>query len=170
MATLDCATRVLVKVSRRSPSPSYDDAWKFPEKIIHAAVNLMRECHFLPPDSAPNPLFVAKDRWSNATRIVFDLFHDTYNPDDAHLPGQNDLPVIVVYFTSKGKANPQSIQKAKAGVEVEVNKTIRDLYDMNGFGSRPPFAEDHTNGNVPTYFNSRSLIRVDSGQLGGGES
>lgn len=73
----------------------------------------------------------------------------SYDPDSAHLPEQNDLPVIVVY--------PQREKASFAGAPQRnrVNKQVQELHNSTGLGSRPPFAVDHADGKVPCYPNPR---------------
>lgn len=160
MAASDGPRRVFVAVSRKSPS--YDDAWDSPEKTIRDAVHLLQERRLLPREAAaPTPRFLAKERWHRIL-IVFEVFHDAYNPDDAHLPGRNDLPVIAVSFSAKHgqQVHTESAREADPRLQDQVNTQIRNLHDWHGMGSRPPFVVDHADGKVPTYANPRSLVKV----------
>lgn len=156
------ATRVFVSVSRKSSH--YDSAWDSPDSIVQFGLQVVKENKLLSYDRPPTPRLLAKERWQRI-HIVFDVFNDTYDPTTAHLAGQNDLPVIVVYLS--GGSRDEDENKASiacASLREEVNRTIRDLHDWNGNGSQPPFAVDHANGNIPTYLNPRSLIRVGGGK------
>ena len=87
------------------------------------------------------------------TFIVFDIFHDTYNPDKAHLPGQDDLLVITVFFSQNKSASITGTP-----ITNKVNNDIRALYNATSPGSRPPFIVDHADRRVPFYLNPRSSI------------
>jgi hypothetical protein len=90
------AKRVLILVSRRSPH--WVAAWDSSEELVTIALNILEEKGFIPSDvgnSHSAIRFLAKERWDVRTFIVFDIFHDTYNPDKAHLAGQDNLPVIL---------------------------------------------------------------------------
>lgn len=162
MTTMQRARRIFVDVSRRSSL--YGDAWDSPEKIIQAAVDTLQdpERHLMPVggiDTPPPVRFLAKERWQRVF-VVFDVFHDTYDPETAHLPGRNNLPVIAITFSWKEGADATHARTAGVGLRDKVNNQIRDLHDFNGIGSQPPFVVDHADGNVPTYLNPRSLIRT----------
>lgn len=59
------------------------------------------------------------------------------DPDIAHIEGQNDLPVISVLFTRR-----ENVKISNAGTPVAnlVSKAIRDIHDLEGPNSRPPFS------------------------------
>ena len=102
----------------------------------------------LSPNYPTDVLYVARERWGIRTHVVFDIFNTVYDPDAAHLEGQNDLPVIGVFFT---RGDAVTVSDAGLPVANRVNKEIRDIHDLEGPGSRPPFSIDHANGNIPTY-------------------
>ncbi|POR36999.1 Uncharacterized protein TPAR_02801 [Tolypocladium paradoxum] len=147
--------RVLVSVSRKSPY--WTSAWTSSEEVIRVALQLMKENNMvsLAPDDPSSYLFLAKERWDSQTYLVFDIFHDTYDPDNAHLPGQNDLSVISVFLHQK-----ESVSDAGKMLENKVNKDLRSLHNSTGLGSRPPFTVDHADGMWPTYLNPRIQGRV----------
>lgn len=152
------AKRVLILVSRKSPH--WVAAWESSEELVTIALNILEEKGFLPSsDAAGNNhseiRFLAKERWDLRTFIVFDIFHDTYNPDTAHLAGQDNLPVILVSF---GKKETASV--AGTPMRNKVNSDIRALHNSTGPGSRPPFAVDHADGHVPFYTNPRDSVRL----------
>lgn len=148
------AKRVLILVSRKSPH--WVTAWDSNEELVTIALTILEEKGFIPPDaenSHSTVRFLAKERWDLRTFIVFDIFHDTYNPDTAHLAGQDNLPVILVSF---GKKETASI--AGTPMRNKVNSDIRALHNSTGPGSRPPFAVDHANGQVPFYPRTRGIL------------
>lgn len=150
------AKRVVIIVSKRSPH--WLKAWASAEEMVTIALRLMQEQQLIPPGVQDHPSTIrvlAKERWDLRTFIVFDIFHDTYNPDTAHLPGQNDLPVISVFLgknESVTVAGPQLMNK--------VNGDIRAIHNATGPGSRPPFVVDHSEGKVPFYPNPRTLATI----------
>lgn len=146
------AKRVLIMVSRRSPQ--WEKAWAFPEELIVIALRLAQESGLLPPcvqEDSSATRFLAKERWDGRVFIVFDVYHDTYDPDRAHMHGQDDLPVIEVYLSRKEVARMAGKPTAN-----KVNGDVRALHNATGLGSRPPFSVDHSQGKVPFYNNPRS--------------
>ncbi|KAH6959646.1 hypothetical protein BKA56DRAFT_501135 [Ilyonectria sp. MPI-CAGE-AT-0026] len=144
--------RVLIAVSRRSPH--WDKAWASSEELIIVALGIMHEKHLVPSDTQNEPCAIkllATERWDLRTYIVFDVFHDTYDPDKAHLPGENDLPVISVFLGQKESASIAGRPMAN-----KVNNDIRALHNATGIGSKPPFFVDHADGEVPFYSNPRT--------------
>ncbi|KID94941.1 hypothetical protein MAJ_09070, partial [Metarhizium majus ARSEF 297] len=147
------AKRVLVSVS--SKSPYWSEAWESSLQVIETALGLLKESKLVCSDNAEHakPRFLVKERWNVRTFIVFDIFHDTYDPDTAHISGQNDLPVISVFL-----GETISMNVASSFVENEVNRKVQEIHDATGIGSRPPFSVDHMNGNVPCYPNPRTTV------------
>ncbi|KAH7175790.1 hypothetical protein EDB81DRAFT_633139 [Dactylonectria macrodidyma] len=114
----------------------------------------MLDKQLISPDTKYDPSairFLATERWDLRTFIVFDMLHDSYDPDKAHLPGQDDLPVISVFFGLK-----ESASIAGRPITNKVNSDIRAIHNATGPGSRPPFLVDHTGGKVPFYTNPRN--------------
>ncbi|POR38381.1 Uncharacterized protein TPAR_01432 [Tolypocladium paradoxum] len=148
------ARRVLIDVSPRSRH--WTDAWIASEQVVAVALRAIQDkvSDKVPfdTDTEHDCRLLAIERWNNRTHIVCDIFHDTYDPDAAHLPGQNSLPVIMV---SLGKTETVC---ASSPVGKTVNDAIRKLHDSFGWGSRPPFKVDHADGKVPYYANPRSLV------------
>lgn len=148
------ARRVLVNVSPYSRC--WTDAWIGSEQVMAAAVGLIKDklSDALPPDTDAeyDCRLLAIERWDSRMHIVFDVFHDGYDPDQAHLPGENSLPLITV---SLGRMETVC---ASSPAEKTVNEAVRKLHDSFGWGGRPPFRVDHANGKVPYYENPRSLI------------
>lgn len=148
--------RVVIAVSRKSPH--WAKAWVFGEELIALALRLMEEKHIISPNITPNDpdavRLLATERWDIRTYIVFDVFHGTYDPDTAHLPGENDLPVISVFLGQKESAGVAGRPMAN-----KVNSDIRALHNSTGLGSRPPFFVDHADGKVPFYPNPRTSCK-----------
>ncbi|KAM4060968.1 hypothetical protein HRG_012927 [Hirsutella rhossiliensis] len=150
--------RILVSVS--SKSPCWPRAWAYPEEIIAVALSLVKEDNLISSDKYNDPsqcLFLAKERWDGRVFIVFDVFHDAYNPDSAHLPGQNDLPVTLVHLSRRNKVNV-----APTPVMRKLNRELEELHNSTGLESRPPFSVDHANGQHPTYDRPRTCIILQS--------
>ncbi|KAI0905747.1 hypothetical protein F4823DRAFT_632396 [Ustulina deusta] len=146
------ARRVLVVVSCRHGL--YATAWDSPEKVIEIAIGVLKEKGLLPIDTCElsDARLIAKDRWSVVTYLVFDIFHTTYDPVTAHIVGKNDLPLLAVWA---GK--PHKAMAATKGLELKVNEDVRDIHDVTGLGSQPPFDIDHLNGNAPIYPRPRTV-------------
>ncbi|TWU77384.1 hypothetical protein ED733_006057 [Metarhizium rileyi] len=145
------AKRILVSVS--SKSPYWSEAWESSLQVIKAALGLLEESKLICSDGNEHakPRFLVKERWNVRTFIVFDMFYDTYDPNTAHLPSQNNLPVNSVFLGEK-----ISMSVASNLVENEVNRRVQEIHDATGIGSRPPFSVDHMSGNMPCYTNSRT--------------
>lgn len=144
--------RVFVSVSSRSPL--FPVAWENPEMVIQDAIKLVIQQDLNPANTAPRLLVV--ERWSRIY-VVFDLGHDNYKPETAHISGQNDLPVVAVDFSRDGISTARA---ASTGLQDEVNKQIREIHDLSGLGSQPPFIIDHANGKVPTFPYPRTMRKA----------
>jgi hypothetical protein len=151
-------TRVLVDVSRTSPY--WSQAWTSSESVISVALEVLKENCFIDQDYQPDDgsenreaaiprdcRFLAKDRWDTHTYLVFDLFHDSYDPVYAHLPDQNALPVIKV---SLRRIKRTAVTAGKI-IENKVNSDLQNLHNWTGIGSQPPFSVDHADGRSPIY-------------------
>lgn len=152
------AKRALLVVS--PTSRHWSQAWTSSKELIPIALRVFQEEELIPTDlhsDSSQITLIATERWDLRTFIVFDMFHDSYDPDMAHLPGCNDLPVVCVFFGRNEKAI-----RAGKPLENKVNKDIRALHDKTGLGSRPPFVIDHANGKVPVYLNPRTCIRTQA--------
>ncbi|KJZ68999.1 hypothetical protein HIM_11615 [Hirsutella minnesotensis 3608] len=103
----------------------------------------------LDPKDPPKPRLLVKERWTARTFVVFDLFNNSYNPDTAHTD-QDEISVIQVSLSEK-----ESVNLAATGVRKIINNKVREIHNDTGFGSRPPFSVDHTDGKVPRYYNPR---------------
>lgn len=156
------ATRVFASVSRKSSY--HDSAWECPESVIQCALQVVKDNNLLPDDEVSMPRLLAKERWQRI-HIVFDIFNEGYVPETAHLPGQNNLPVMAVYLSGSGSTDENKAFIAHTLLEQEVNRTIQNFHNWHGYGSLPPFAVDHANGNIPTYPNPRTLIRVETSSV-----
>ncbi|KAH8707023.1 hypothetical protein GQ44DRAFT_493386 [Phaeosphaeriaceae sp. PMI808] len=141
-------TRVLISISRKSEC--WDRAWGASEEVISDALGLLQKTFSdLHVHRDSSYLFIAKERWDMRIFIIFDFQHVSYDPDSAHLPDQNDLPVIIVYLQQ------EKASFAGAPLKNRVNMQIQKLHNSTGLGSRPPFAVDHADGKVPCYPNVR---------------
>lgn len=144
--------RVFASVSSRSPL--FPIAWEDPQSVVQDALKLVIQQGLNPANTSSRLLAV--ERWSRV-HIVFDLGHDDYKPEAAHLLGQNDLPVLAVDFSRDGT---NTARAASTGLQDEVNKQIREIHDLTGFGSQPPFFIDHANGSVPTFPHPRTMKKA----------
>lgn len=156
------ATRVLVVLS--SGSPYWPEPGSEPEILeaqiseaqisdstkaaIDAAMELIKG-EMVPQLGEPKILL--EERWGSRTYIVFDLFHETYDPEVAHLAGYGNLPVIVVWLGVR-----EVVQVVTEGIRNKVNEEVRDTHRQFGIGGKPPFFVDHTGGKVPLFINPRT--------------
>ncbi|KAH8907722.1 hypothetical protein BR93DRAFT_562043 [Coniochaeta sp. PMI_546] len=147
------AKRIFVSIS--SKSRHWSRAWDCSEEVIEAAVACLREngTAGFDADMPIQPMLLVKERWSSHILwIVFDILNTSYDPDSAHLPEKNDLPVIMVSFTGRDILSTSQL------IQDKVNKAVREAHDVHGVGSRPPFVIDHANGNIPTYRNPQTQV------------
>ncbi|KAK1995997.1 hypothetical protein LX36DRAFT_638815 [Colletotrichum falcatum] len=154
------AKRILVSVSKKSPYWSL--AWLenerlVDEELVNAAIDLINSSNTAAQVAHTDIMLVAAERWPGRIWIVIDIFNTKYDPSKAHLPGQNDLPVIAISFSKKS-----SIQIATDGITKMVNKKIQEVHDLHGDGCRAPFQIDHTNNNIPTFRSPRTRIPMTS--------
>lgn len=142
-------TRILVHAS--SKGQYLQKAWDSPDEVIDVALQLLRESDLvsIPTDDPPKPLFIVKERTSTRAFLVFDIFHDSYDPDTAHVDS-TELPVIGVYLSGK-----ESVSTMRSGMAKVINDKVRDIHNDTGLGSRPPFSVDYTDGKSPVYWNPR---------------
>ena len=141
--------RIFVRVS--FGSSYWRDTWPSFGEVMKDVLKIIKE-HGLVSAYAldDSSMLVAVDKWDKRALIVFDVFHNEYDPVNAHLPRQNDLPVIVVNL-SKHHASI-----AGGPIANKINEEIRSLHDLHGLQSRAPFYVDHSDGKVPSYPNPRS--------------
>lgn len=156
----DTAIRVLVSVS--SKSCHWQTACKSPEEIVQLTIDAIQKNNWLSLKTTTTttpplkPMLLVTEKWIPRVFIVFDLFNDDYDPDTAHLPGRNDLPVLPIYFSKKEGQESMDLGPQSHLISDKVNKSVYTVFDSTGLGSRPPFIVDHLNGNIPTYPNPRS--------------
>lgn len=148
------ALRVLIYAS--SKGQYREKAWDCPEAVIDHALQLLQKSDLdvpLDPANPAVPLFLVKERMQARTWVVFDIFHDNYKPDTAHVDF-DEIPVIGVYLCSK-----ESVSFLHSGMSKVVNAKVREIHDDTGLGSRPPFSVDRTDGKVPCYYNPRIPLK-----------
>ncbi|KDN60030.1 hypothetical protein CSUB01_09638 [Colletotrichum sublineola] len=67
--------------------------------VVKVAVDLISSSNTATQVAQTDTMLVATERWSTRIWIVIDIFNTKYDPSKAHLPGQNDLPVIAITFS-----------------------------------------------------------------------
>lgn len=142
-ATERVAKRVLIDI--RKSSNYRDDAWVDPSNIIGIALEALKKKNIIPQETENNESdvrLIIKTISSLETRIVFDIFHDTFDATQAHLYGQ-DLPVVIV---SMPRGEHRKVFNANVSQTRKVNFEIRFLFNRYGVGSQPPFSEDFRRG------------------------
>ena len=150
---------IVVRKSARTTQEAWaratQEAWDEPQKII---TKVLQHLGYNKLVSANNEYdssdcrFLAVERWDALVYIIFDLFNINYNPDNAHLHGENELPVRVV-------RQRDGILKAKEPQAIgKVGDELRDIHDMHGWNKGPPYKIDHANGAYPVYWSPRSLV------------
>lgn len=148
-------TRVLVMVKPSSRHWSNKD-----NAVMNAALHLISK-ELIPEQEAldwKDCKFMAKEMWGIITFFIFDIFHNDYDSSTAHLEGKNDLPVITVRFSKK----KESAGFEAPSIQAQANQQLRQIHDNEGTKSEAPFYVDHTNGQVPTYWNPRTVVSMSS--------
>lgn len=136
----------------------FSKAWDSSKEVIEHALRLIGEDSLVSPTGDySNPsacLFLGVERWDRLIFVLLDIYHDNYQPDEAHLPGNNDLPVISIRLGAKNAR----VKTAPPPHATRTNKRLEELHDSFGIRSRPPFFEDHANGKHPVYWMPRKSI------------
>ncbi|KAJ5901527.1 hypothetical protein N7495_002055 [Penicillium taxi] len=143
--------RVLVIVSQRSTLIS--KARDSPQDMVPLALRLLKKSNMRAEGIETRLLAV--QNWPTRIYIVFDIANADYDATLGHLPEQNRLPVDVARFSKKRLA-----YKANPWVSQRVNHDIAMLHNANGFGTIPPFTEDHSLGKPPAYRNPRDITML----------
>lgn len=146
METKSSAKRVCISVG--SMSSHLSRAYDQPIEMITLSLELLKERMGLLADHDRDVLYVARERSGIRTHIIFDLFNVGYESSTAHIKGKNDLPVISIFCT---RGEEVTVGEAVVLVANSVNKQIRDIHDLEGIGSKPPFSIDRADGKIPTY-------------------
>lgn len=144
-------TRILVAVS--SHNEHWMEARTSARSLEPIVFDILKKEGLLSESSSAK--FVAEERFDTRSHLIFDVAYDDYQPENAHLPGQGDLPVLRVWLTKK-----EGAERASSVIQEMVNGRIRQIHDQTGIGSAPPFLIDYTDGKVPTYWNPRSMKKA----------
>ncbi|KAG8406075.1 hypothetical protein J3459_017455 [Metarhizium acridum] len=148
MSTSTDAKRVFVAVTNLHPL--HVASWDSPDKVFQHALKLLQNTGLVATEN-PDYQFIAKERY-NKIFFIYDIGNVNFRLATAHLPGDNDLPVLCVTL---GKE--EHVQAASRPVENQVNLRLREIYECHGYDAHPPFSIDHANGNIPTYTSPRTL-------------
>lgn len=147
--------RILIVVKRSATA--WREAWDEPQKTITRVLKHLGHNRLVSPDDVYNSSdcrFIAVERWDSRVYIACDLFNTNYNLRDAHLEGENELPVRVVYQRGHGNiittTEPREIG--------QLGDQLRSIHDMHGWDEGPPYKIDHANGAYPVYPNPRSVV------------
>lgn len=144
------ARRVFVSISPRSRY--WSQVCESAEAVLYIALALIKENKLLPDSvDTQDAKLLVEERWGLRTHIVFDICHDDYNSETAHLSSSDRLPVIAVWLSAK-----ESAQIATKGIKIKVNEETREFHRLHPIGVQPPFIVDHTNGKVPCFANPRA--------------
>lgn len=141
--------RVLAIVSNKTR------AWEqSPEEIIQSTLQVLADKNLYDTTeiSESDTRFLAVQYYRARRMLVFDILNESYDAAKGHLPEQNKLPVIVVFLSDRKNI----ASRPHPGECARINETVRFLHDANGFGSTPPFIENHL-GTPPNYPDPRSL-------------
>ncbi|KAH8762064.1 hypothetical protein F5883DRAFT_561656 [Diaporthe sp. PMI_573] len=141
------ARRILISIS--SKSSHWGQIRESPEEAIRIAEDLIKKENII--SQWGEPKLLVEERWGRRTHIVFDILHNDYRPEEAHLPGHGNLPVIAVWLS-----NTEAVQTATMGIQKKVNSEVREVHRLFGYGSEPPFFIDHSDGKVPLFMDPRT--------------
>lgn len=147
--------RILIVVKRSAPALL--EAWDEPQKTITRVLKHLGYARLVSPDDvydSSDCRFIAVERWDSHVFIVCDLFNINYNVRDAHLDGENELPVRVVY--QRGHSN--NIKTTELRQIGQLGDQLRSIHDMHGWNEGPPYKIDHANGAYPVYASPRSVV------------
>lgn len=140
---LMAARRIFVSVSTKSAH--WSSISESANVAVGIAMDLVRQKEDVVLPSG-EPKILIEEKWGSRTHIVFDIFHDTYDPEEAHLHGRGDLPVIAVSLSGN-----EVVQVAVPAMRKKVNDEVREIHRLSGGGSRPPFIVDHSDGKIPFF-------------------
>ncbi|QKX61626.1 uncharacterized protein TRUGW13939_08778 [Talaromyces rugulosus] len=143
--------RVLAIVSDKSQT------WEqSPEEIIPFTLRVIAENNLcdVTEISVSDTTLLAIQYYRTRKMFIFDILNEHYDAAKGHRPEDNELPVVVIHLSNRNIASQPHPEEC-----ARINETVRYLHDANGFGSTPPFVEDHTSGTPPNYPNPRSLTR-----------
>lgn len=156
---MESPVRILVIV-KKSPL-AWQQAWEEPQKLITQVLKHLHYDWLVSQDDrydSSNCRFMAVERWDSHIFIICDLFHTDYDPLNAHLRGNNELPVQMVRIYQGGQSN---IIKTKEPQAIsEVGEQLRSIHDMHGWNEGPPYKIDHANGKYPVYNSPRSRVYI----------
>lgn len=99
--------------------------------------------------------FLTEKKFTTRTHLIFNIFHNNYQPENGHLPGQNKLPVLYIWL-SKG----ESAKTVNSFIQRTVNKRVREIHDLTGLGSVPSFLINYSSGQTPIFWNPRTLRKA----------
>lgn len=145
------ATRIFVIMSARSQY--WNQACQAPGSIGKIALDNLRDQDLLSVDTLPK--FLAEEKFTTRTHLILDICHDTYRPEDGHLPGQDELPVLHLRLSKE-----EGVESASMNIQRAVNERVREIHDLTGEGSVPPFLIDHLNGQIPTFWHPRLMQKA----------
>lgn len=137
------ATRIFVSISQKSQH--WSQVCESVENAVTIALDLVKQKGFV-AHNVDTPRLLVEDKLGSRIHVVFDVDHDTYRPEVAHLPGQGNLPVIAVWFSKIDSA-----QLAPQGIRDKVNSEVRQWHTLKDANATPPFVFDRSKGACPTF-------------------
>lgn len=144
-----------VFVTIKATSDHYSEAWMVPEYLVKLLLNALPLEASEKPHKAAAIRVLAVIRTNSKIRIAFDLFHNDYNSETAHLPGEGNLPVWQVVLNKKNGNETIETLSASKPVQDIVNEEVRRIHRSNALHTQPPFKEDYANNNTPVSLNPR---------------
>jgi hypothetical protein len=114
----------------------------------------LKEANLIKPryNEELKPRLLVKQKWGLRNLIVFDIWHDTYDPMLGHLSERNHLPVLVVHFNGRGHTK---VRAAEPGLQRRINQETSDIHNLHGKDARPPYIVDHTLPTPPVFLDPR---------------
>lgn len=135
-------------------SSLFTDAWSATEDLIPRALTILKETQLVHHEHGieiPWRLLIKKNDGLRVL-VIFDICNTEYDPAKAHLPGRNNLPVLVVHFSRKGVHT----RVAESGLRQRVNNETAEAHNLHGWDALPPYVTDHTT-TIPIYMNPRDI-------------
>ncbi|KJZ69427.1 hypothetical protein HIM_11177 [Hirsutella minnesotensis 3608] len=142
------AKRVFVSIS--SKSKHWAQAYNSAESAVNVALDLIKQRGLVPQD-VDTPRLLIEDKFGSRTHIVFDILHDSYRSETAHLPDEGHLPVIAVWLGTR-----ESVQTATQGLRNKVNDEVRQWHTLMGAERNPPFFFDRSGGAFPIFMDPQA--------------
>ncbi|KAJ5937107.1 hypothetical protein N7466_003557 [Penicillium verhagenii] len=93
---------------------------------------------------------LVEQKWNKRIFLIYDFFHANYNYETAHLQTEAEIPVLQV-----DSRRTMIIRSAGPAFQARVNGDVRQIHNLNGYTTKPPYIDDHSGGNIPVHKDPR---------------